>query len=92
MLGAVLGDCLGSPFEFLDNLKAVSGTKVEKQFAKYANHSKEKKGPWPYTDDTAMARQVATVLGETKLNDRINMRNLAERSGQLLSIFLGILV
>lgn len=74
LVGALIGDCLGAPVEciYWDGL---SPDRVEKQFEKYATDSPGK--IYKYTDDTAMARQVAQSLIEHK--GSVNAEDMARK-------------
>jgi len=70
MVGAVLGDCLGSPVEctYWYGIKQKS---VRKHFDAYKHEGSKlgKTGPcMKYTDDTAMARQVALSIIDKELD------------------------
>lgn len=60
MIGAVLGDCLGAPLEFISD-RPLPLNKVTKQFEIYKSPDDK---TYEYTDDTAMARQLAIVLAK----------------------------
>jgi len=70
LVGAVLGDCLGAPVE-CRHWEGIPTHQVDKQFEKYFSDNPSK--VYKYTDDTAMARQVAQSLidgqGELKNQD-----------------------
>lgn len=62
MIGAVLGDCLGAPLE-CQHWEGIDFAHVKRQFHKYEfEGQKPEPKIRPYTDDTAMARQVADSL------------------------------
>lgn len=73
MVGAVVGDCLGSPVE-CKFWRGISKTKVDSIFENYRQEKTQEK--YTYTDDTAMARQIADSLISNK---SVNPTNLAER-------------
>ena len=78
MVGAVLGDCLGSPVEctYWFGIKTRS---VKKHFDAYKDEGSKlgRTGPlMKYTDDTAMARQVALSVIEKK---ELDVKDLAKR-------------
>jgi len=58
MVGAVIGDCLGSPVE-CQFWRGISSKRVSEIFHEY---QKENHETLKYTDDTAMARQVADSI------------------------------
>ena len=58
MVGAVLGDCLGAPLEFVSVFR-LPIDEVEEYFESLDD--KDCTRIYPYTDDTAMARQVSDV-------------------------------
>ena len=68
LVGALLGDCLGAPLEFITD-GALSRIRVNQQMKLYFNkHGKsvhKKAGKYRYTDDTAMAKQIAGQLIES---------------------------
>jgi len=64
LVGAVIGDCLGAPVE-CQWWGGIPAEKVEKRFEDYFNHGSNSR-LFKYTDDTAMARQVALSLIEGK--------------------------
>ena len=72
MVGAVVGDCLGSPVEcqFWERLPVTS---VQALFKEYQDPDHEKLS---YTDDTAMARQVADSIVAMR---SVDPKNLAQR-------------
>lgn len=75
LVGALVGDCLGAPFEFSlgkDHDKAMN--RITKFFKKVDEG--KKKGKCEYTDDTAMLRSVANSLVEHKMLDA---RDLSKR-------------
>lgn len=74
MVGAVIGDCLGSPVE-CKHWQGIPAKKVVERFRKYTEGSKAK-NYYKYTDDTAMARQVALNLIEHR---GLDVPNLAAR-------------
>ena len=61
MVGAVLGDALGAPLEFRSQ-GSLSLRRVLRQFEVYSKSASP--GDYFYTDDTAMARQLADSLAE----------------------------
>ena len=78
MVGAVLGDCLGSPVEctYWYGIKQKS---VRKHFDAYKQKGSKlgRTGPlMKYTDDTAMARQVALSIIDKK---ELDAKDLAKR-------------
>ena len=78
MVGAVLGDCLGSPVEctYWYGIKKKS---VRKHFDAYKKEGSKlgRTGPlMKYTDDTAMARQVALSIIDKK---ELDAKDLAKR-------------
>ncbi len=58
MVGAVLGDCLGSPLEFISN-DPLSTKRINQHFVRLRRNEDK---IMRYTDDTAMARQVLLLL------------------------------
>ncbi|XP_056004434.1 ADP-ribosylhydrolase ARH3-like [Ostrea edulis] len=85
LVGAVLGDCIGSVFEGLwarsiaveKVLKSID--KLESEFGNHSesqNSDKEQNVVWEYTDDTAMARSVAKSLIEKKGLDPKHMAQM----------------
>ena len=72
MVGAVVGDCLGSPVEcqFWDGIPIAQ---VKKLFKDYQGSNHEQ---LQYTDDTAMARQVADSIIAMR---SVDPQNLAQR-------------
>ena len=78
MVGAVLGDCLGSPVECTYWL-GIKNKTVQRHFNAYKEDGSkpERTGsPMKYTDDTAMARQVALSIIERK---ELDVKDLAKR-------------
>ena len=68
MIGGLIGDCLGAPFEFKYHENIVSMKKIVK-FLEDVENMEEDKAPddyLQYTDDTAMARQIAVTFIENK--------------------------
>lgn len=72
MVGAVIGDCLGSPVE----CQFWHGIPKEKILKRFADYRKETKIRYQYTDDTAMARQVADSILSMR---SVDSKNMAER-------------
>lgn len=72
MVGAVIGDCLGSPVE-CQYWDGISRDAVKKRFQMY---KKDSKATYKYTDDTAMARQVADSIISMR---SVDAKDLAER-------------
>jgi len=65
MLGGLIGDCLGATFEMrFENL--VPLRKIDKFFDDLKNMDLETDEKYQYTDDTAMARQIALGFIENK--------------------------
>lgn len=73
MVGAVVGDCLGSPVE-CQYWRGISKSKMDSIFENY--RQEKAKDKYAYTDDTAMARQIADSLISKRT---IDPANLAER-------------
>ena len=68
MIGGLIGDCLGAPFEFKYHENIVPMKKIVK-FLEDVENMEEDKAPddyLQYTDDTAMARQIAVTFIEKK--------------------------
>lgn len=72
MVGAVIGDCLGSPVE-CQFWEGIPISQVKKIFKDYQEHNGEE---LQYTDDTAMARQVADSILAMR---SVDPQNLAQR-------------
>eukprot|EP00095_Tigriopus_kingsejongensis_P002495 snap_masked-scaffold64_size435223-processed-gene-2.12 protein:Tk02495 transcript:snap_masked-scaffold64_size435223-processed-gene-2.12-mRNA-1 annotation:"poly(adp-ribose) glycohydrolase arh3" len=77
MLGAVLGDCLGGPLEFQNGNAPFPFSRLKREFRLYDDMETERDGTLEYTDDTAMARQVAHSLMDTQTH--LDPQNLARR-------------
>jgi len=75
MVGAVLGDALGAPLEFKSE-GSLSQRKVLRQFEVYSKAGPLEEGRYFYTDDTAMARQLADSLAK---HGALNESDLARR-------------
>ncbi|XP_062566072.1 ADP-ribosylhydrolase ARH3-like [Saccostrea cucullata] len=79
LVGAVLGDCIGSIFEGLW-AKSIAIEKVLKKVDKVESEAEktddEDRKIWEYTDDTAMARSVAKSLIEKKGLDPKHMAQM----------------
>ncbi|XP_061171393.1 ADP-ribosylhydrolase ARH3-like [Saccostrea echinata] len=79
LVGAVLGDCIGSTFEGLW-AKSIAIEKVLKKVDKVELEAEkpdeEDRKVWKYTDDTAMARSVAKSLIEKKGLDPKHMAQM----------------
>jgi poly(ADP-ribose) glycohydrolase ARH3 len=78
MVGAVVGDCLGAPVEcqFWDGIPA---EKVVEYFTEYIKDSEAEAAAeqkFRYTDDTAMARQVADSIISMR---SVDTKDLAQR-------------
>ena len=58
MIGAVVGDALGAPFEFVTE-GALNPRDIEKKWQRDYYGKPDRR--WRYTDDTAMARQVRCI-------------------------------
>ena len=68
MIGGLIGDCLGAPFEFKYNDKLVPMKKIV-TFLEDVKNMEDDKAPddyFSYTDDTAMAKQIAITFIEKK--------------------------
>ena len=68
MIGGLIGDCLGAPFEFKYHENIVPMKKIVK-FLDDVKTMEEDKAPddyLQYTDDTAMARQIAVTFTEKR--------------------------
>ena len=78
MVGAVLGDCLGSPVEctYWFGIKKKSVRKHFDAYEEEGNKLERKGALMKYTDDTAMARQVALSIIEKK---ELDVKDLAKR-------------
>ncbi|XP_015910882.2 ADP-ribosylhydrolase ARH3 isoform X1 [Parasteatoda tepidariorum] len=63
LIGALIGDCFGAPFEFCTNLP-VSEKRLKNFFTEILNGETEQ--IYPYTDDTAMTLSVTKSLIENK--------------------------
>ncbi|XP_076308294.1 ADP-ribosylhydrolase ARH3-like isoform X2 [Tachypleus tridentatus] len=66
LVGSLLGDCLGAPFE---GDFPVSKTVLTKYFTNVLTNESDKGPLKPYTDDTAMTRSVAQSLIERRMLD-----------------------
>ena len=77
MLGGAVGDCMGAPLEFRTNGPMPIKT-IQKQFDLYEKHSVAEDGFWDYTDDTAMAYAMASVLAKGQRNGDVDTRALAQ--------------
>lgn len=77
MLGAVLGDCLGGPLEFKNGNNSFPFSRLKREFRLYDAWEPERDGVLEFSDDTAMSRQLAYSLLETKTH--LDPRNLARR-------------
>ena len=77
LIGAVVGDCLGSPVE-CKYWDGIDPAKVIKRFSTYKEHGQDAMSSkvYKYTDDTAMARQLANSLID---NQRLDTSDLARR-------------
>ncbi|XP_015910924.2 ADP-ribosylhydrolase ARH3 [Parasteatoda tepidariorum] len=71
LVGSLIGDCLGAPFEFID---PVSEKKLTNFFTDIFNGETDR--IYPYTDDTAMALSVTKSIIENK---RVCPTDLAKR-------------
>ena len=68
MIGGLIGDCLGAPFEFKYHENIVPMKKIVR-FLEDVKNMEDDKAPddcLQYTDDTAMARQIALTFTEKK--------------------------
>merc|ERR1719319_1440920 len=63
MLGALVGDCIGAEFEFIRGERLVPRQQVTAHLA--AVKAGKRGEPERYTDDTAMARQIALRCADT---------------------------
>jgi len=78
MLGGLIGDCLGATFEMrFENLVPVK--KIETFFEDLKNMDMETDDKFEYTDDTAMARQIAlSFIEHKKLDHKAIAKNFSE--------------
>lgn len=78
MLGGLIGDCLGATFEMrFENL--VPLRKIETFFEDLKNMDMETDNKYEYTDDTAMARQIAlSFIEHKKLEHKAIAKNFSE--------------
>uniref|UniRef100_A0A0B7AEH0 ADP-ribosylhydrolase ARH3 n=1 Tax=Arion vulgaris TaxID=1028688 RepID=A0A0B7AEH0_9EUPU len=82
LIGAVVGDCIGSVYEGLscvklsDVISTVSELEKSRQIQRENGTRPAHKHGFRYTDDTAMARSVAASLLE---NQRFDARDMANR-------------
>jgi len=78
MLGGLIGDCLGATFEMkFENLVPVR--KIETFFEDLKNMDMETDDKFDYTDDTAMARQIAlSFIEHKKLDHKAIAKNFSE--------------
>ncbi|XP_015187423.1 PREDICTED: poly(ADP-ribose) glycohydrolase ARH3-like isoform X2 [Polistes dominula] len=73
MLGVLMGDCLGAPYENEELLSKGSKLVLEKSFNKLESPVKFKAPVMQYTDDSAMTKCVAESLIEKKDIDLIDL-------------------
>uniref|UniRef100_T1IQS5 ADP-ribosylhydrolase ARH3 n=1 Tax=Strigamia maritima TaxID=126957 RepID=T1IQS5_STRMM len=79
LIGCLIGDCLGERFESAELPVLLSVSKVANFFEALQRGEKEQ-GSLPYTDDTAMTKELAKSIIDNK---SINNQDLAKRLTQL---------